>query len=64
MHHPQGKESVLIRVLIVDDHAFVRAGLTALLGSTEGIQVVGECADGAEVPDIVPRVRPDVVQRT
>ena len=57
----RGERDVLIRVLIVDDHALVRAGLTALLGLTEGILVVGECADGAEVPDIVPRVRPDVV---
>jgi DNA-binding NarL/FixJ family response regulator len=51
----------VIRVLIVDDHEFVRAGLSDLLGDAEGIVVVGECADGAEVPDIAPRVQPDVV---
>jgi DNA-binding NarL/FixJ family response regulator len=51
----------LIRVLIVDDHALVRAGLTAVLSTADGILVVGVCADGAEVPGIAPRVRPDVV---
>lgn len=51
----------MIRVLIVDDHDFVRAGLIDLLGDAEGIVVVGECADGAEVPDVAPWVQPDVV---
>src|SRR4051794_30198436 len=52
---------LLIRVLIVDDHALVRAGLTAVLSTADGILVVGVCADGAEVPGIAPQVRPDVV---
>jgi DNA-binding NarL/FixJ family response regulator len=51
----------MTRVLIVDDHAFVRTGLTALLNGADGIAVVGECADGADVPDIATAVRPDVV---
>ena len=51
----------MIRVLIVDDHEFVRTSLSDLLGDADGIVVVGECADGAGVPDIAPRVRPDVV---
>ena len=51
----------MTRVLIVDDHAFVRTGLIALLNAADGIAVVGECADGAEVPGVAPRVRPDVV---
>jgi DNA-binding NarL/FixJ family response regulator len=51
----------VIRVLIVDDHEFVRTGLSDLLGDADGIVVVGECADGAEVPDVAPRVQPDVV---
>src|SRR3712207_2013665 len=51
----------MIRVLIVDDHGFVRCGIAALLGAAEGIQVVGECADGAEVPSAVDAMRPDVV---
>ena len=51
----------MIRVLIVDDHEFVRAGLSDMLDDAEGIVVVGECADGAEVSDVAPRVQPDVV---
>ena len=51
----------MIRVLIVDDHEFVRTGLSELLDDADGIVVVGECADGAEVPDVAPRVQPDVV---
>lgn len=51
----------MIRVLIVDDHEFVRTGLSELLDDADGIVVVGECADGSEVPDVAPRVQPDVV---
>lgn len=40
------KES--IRVLVVEDHAVVRQGLVALLKVVEGIEVVGEAADGVE----------------
>jgi DNA-binding NarL/FixJ family response regulator len=51
----------MIRVLIVDDHPFVRACLAALLNEEEDIAVVGECADGAEVPAVSVATRPDVV---
>ena len=51
----------MIRVLIVDDHALVRAGLVAMLRNAGDVMVVGECADGAEVPDVAPLARPDVV---
>lgn len=37
-----------IRVLVVEDHNVVRQGLVALLNVTEGLQVVGEAADGLE----------------
>lgn len=37
----------MIRVLIVDDEALVRAGLRMILGPAEGIEVVGEAADGS-----------------
>ncbi len=37
-----------IRVLIVDDHAVVREGLRAFLGVQDGIEIVGEAADGAQ----------------
>ena len=55
------KGSGVIRVLIVDDHAFVRAGLVAILNSLPDVLVVGECADGAEIPDVDPLAQPDVV---
>ena len=37
-----------VSVLLVDDHALVRAGLEALLDGQRSIHVVGQCADGAE----------------
>jgi len=50
-----------IRVLLVDDDALVRAGLTMMLDGAHGIEVVGEAADGAEVPAAVDAHTPDVV---
>ena len=38
----------LIRVLLVDDHAVVRAGLRAVLGEAKDIDVVGEARNGRE----------------
>ena len=50
-----------IRVLLVDDDALVRAGLTMMLDGANGIEVVGEAADGGEVPAAVDAHAPDVV---
>jgi len=50
-----------IRVLLVDDDALVRAGLTMMLDGAHGIEVVGEAADGAEVPAAVDAHAPDIV---
>ncbi|ORT58400.1 response regulator transcription factor [Streptomyces sp. CB03238] len=50
-----------IRLLIVDDDPLVRAGLTFMLGGADDIEIVGEAADGADVPALVGRVSPDVV---
>jgi len=50
-----------IRVLLCDDHAVVREGLARLLDRTEGIEVVGSAADGAEAVATAVEVRPDVV---
>ena len=50
-----------VRVLIVDDDALVRAGLSMMLGGAEGIDVVGEAADGSEVLGAIDRHRPDVI---
>ncbi len=51
----------MARILIVDDDALVRAGLTMILQSADDLEVVGEAKDGTEVPDAVARHRPDVV---
>ncbi|MEV7463870.1 response regulator transcription factor [Streptomyces rubiginosohelvolus] len=50
-----------VRLLIVDDDPLVRAGLTLMLGGDQGIEIVGEGADGVEVEELVERLRPDVV---
>ncbi len=50
-----------VRVVLVDDHAIVRGGLVQLLDAAEGLEVVGEAADGAEAVDVVRATRPDVV---
>jgi DNA-binding NarL/FixJ family response regulator len=51
----------MIRVLLVDDQPLVRSGLRMILCAEEGFLVVGECADGGEVAQAVPRSQPDVV---
>jgi DNA-binding NarL/FixJ family response regulator len=51
----------MIRVLIVDDDALVRAGLSMMLAGDERLTVVGGVADGAEVVGAVNAHRPDVV---
>jgi DNA-binding NarL/FixJ family response regulator len=51
----------VIRVLLVDDDALVRAGLRMILSSAADLDVVGEAGDGAEVVDAVHAHRPDVV---
>ena len=53
--------SAQIRVLIVDDDALVRAGLTMLLAGAADIEIVGEAADGSEVEHAVAESQPDVV---
>ena len=50
-----------IRVLIADDHAIVRHGLCALLGTERGIEVVGEAKDGNEAVAFAKQLAPDVV---
>ncbi|TCP46772.1 LuxR family two component transcriptional regulator [Tamaricihabitans halophyticus] len=51
----------MIRVLIVDDDALVRAGLAMMLDGVEDVVVVGEAADGDQVPAAVREHGPDVV---
>jgi DNA-binding NarL/FixJ family response regulator len=51
----------VIRLLVVDDHPVVRAGMVAVLGEEDDFEVVGEAANGAEALALVPRLEPDVV---
>ncbi len=50
-----------IRVLVVDDQELFRRGLTMLLSSEDGIEVVGEAGDGLEGTSLAEKVAPDVV---
>lgn len=50
-----------IRVMLVDDHPIVRAGIAGMLAHTEGIEVVGEAANGQEALAVVQRIQPDVL---
>jgi NarL family two-component system response regulator LiaR len=50
-----------IRVLIADDHAVVREGLRTFLDLQDGIEVVGEAADGDEAIREAERLQPDVI---
>jgi DNA-binding NarL/FixJ family response regulator len=50
-----------IRVLLVDDHAVVREGLRTFLELQDGIEVVGEAADGEEAIAQAEHLRPDVI---
>jgi DNA-binding NarL/FixJ family response regulator len=51
----------MIRVLIADDQALVRAGFRALLDAQDGIEVVGEAAHGREAVELARALQPDVV---
>ncbi len=50
----------MIRVLVVDDHQLVRAGLITLLRAADDIEVVGEAADGQQAIEAARAVHPDV----
>ena len=51
----------MIRILVVDDHPVVRAGLVMMLGTQADMEVVGEASDGQEAVAKVSVLKPDVV---
>jgi DNA-binding NarL/FixJ family response regulator len=50
-----------IRILVTDDHAVLRAGLTALLNAEADFTVIGEAADGSESLRVAQALQPDVI---
>ncbi len=50
----------MIRVLIADDEAMIRSALVALLNLEPDLEVIAECADGAEALETIQQVKPDV----
>ena len=55
------KSSAPIRILIADDHPVVQAGLTSMLNSNDGIEVVGSASSGTEALKILEQKRPDIL---
>lgn len=51
----------MIRILLVEDHAMVRAGLHALLERAKDINIVGEASNGQEAIDMAVELKPDVL---
>src|SRR4051812_37907090 len=56
-----GHDLRVLKVLIADDQALVRAGFKVLIDTDEDLEVVGEAANGREATELVKHHRPDVV---
>ncbi len=50
----------MIRVLAVDDHPLLRDGIAALIGSEEGITLIGEASNGREALELFRKLQPDI----
>lgn len=57
----QAENKKTIRVLVVDDSAFMRFTITKHLNEQPGIQVIGSAHDGVEALELIPKLNPDVV---
>jgi DNA-binding NarL/FixJ family response regulator len=51
----------LLRVVLVDDQELVRSGLRRILRRRDGLEVIAECADGAQLPEVLAEHEADVV---
>src|SRR6187399_2128337 len=51
----------MIRIILADDHALVRAGIRALLEHTPDIEVLAEAGDGLEALALVESLQPDIL---
>ncbi len=58
---PSGQIGTSLRILIVDDHEAVRAGVRVALEKREGVEVCGEAGNGREALDKIRALKPDVV---
>src|SRR4029077_7575375 len=56
-----GAGPMIIRVVLADDHALVRAGIRSLLGNMAEVEVVGEASSGEEAMLLAENERPDVI---
>src|SRR3990172_4372826 len=50
-----------VKVLVVDDHTLFRRGIAAVLAHQEGMEIVGEAADGLEAIEKAREIAPDVI---
>ena len=62
-NHLRGQwvEAAVIRVMVVDDHEFVRSMMCELVDGTDDMQVVGEAPDGAQALPVAQETKPDAV---
>ncbi|MDD1966486.1 response regulator transcription factor [Pseudomonas putida] len=52
---------MICNLLLVDDHALIRAGVRALVSDIPGYQVIGEAADGAQLLEMTLDLKPDII---
>ncbi len=60
-HTRSARTPPAIRVLVVDDHCIVRAGIETLLEREPGMKIIGSAATGEEAISVARRLRPDVI---
>ena len=61
MSEALGEQATRARLLVVDDHAFMRAGIKAILHRDASLEVVGEAQDGQQALECCRELRPDLI---